>query len=342
MEAAQHFDLTKNDYTKVVLRWRRMLLRLRAKAAWHARGLLLWLLPRPQLRYAPFPYPSISHTRHWQEQAESMTLQKPKALMVKHWQRARTQEPSVYTTKNLLDLGQFRNRAGLNFAFMEDNMLQGMLAARASKGLTAQLKRDAIQEAQLEAEAATKRGEKHDMVRSLIGPKGGLPTLKADLVKLASLLNIPVQTGMTVEDLKKACRPLVAEIAQKPTPSKASGSTSSTERHVPETSMARPSQAPETIGAKAKASPGVTAQELQEVLTTQDHKFQGMLNQVLQSISTLHQASHLPGPMTSGPMETEATMDFGWTQDEIQQMNRDYYQDDLEWRQANGIPPRDQ
>ena len=74
----------------------------------------------------------------------------------------------------------------------------------------------------------------------------------------------------------------------------------------------------------------------------QDHKFQGMLNQVLQSISTLHQASHLPGPMTSGPMETEATMDFGWTQDEIQQMNRDYYQDDLEWRQANGIPPRDQ
>lgn len=106
--------------------------------------------------------------------------------------------------------------------------------------------------------------------------------------------------------------------------------------------MARPSQAPETIGAKAKASPGVTAQELQEVLTTQDHKFQGMLNQVLQSISTLHQASHLPGPMTSGPMETEATMDFGWTQDEIQQMNRDYYQDDLEWRQANGIPPRDQ
>ncbi|CAK9035342.1 unnamed protein product [Durusdinium trenchii] len=333
MEAAQHFDLTENDYTKVVLRWRRMLLRLRATAAWHAHGLLLWLLPRPQLRYAPFPYPSISHTRHWQEQAESMTLQKPKALMVKHWQRARTQEPSVYTTKNLLDLGQFRNRAGLNFAFMEDNMLQGMLAARASKGLTAQLKRDAIQEAQLEAEAATKRGEKHGMVRSLIGPKGGLPTLKADLVKLASLLNIPVQTGMTVEDLKKACRPLVAEIAQKPTPSKASGSTSSTERHVPETSMARPSQAPETIGAKAKASHGVTAQELQEVLTMQDHKFQGMLNQVLQSISTLHQASHLPGPMTSGPMETEATMDFGWTQDEIQQMNRDYYQDDLEWRQ---------
>ncbi|CAK9020050.1 unnamed protein product [Durusdinium trenchii] len=306
-----------------------MLLRLRAKAAWHAHGLLLWLLPRPQLRYAPFPYPSISHTRHWQEQAESMTLQKPKALMVKHWQRARIQEPSVYTTKNLLDLGQFRNRAGLNFAFMEDNMLQGMLAARASKGLTAQLKRDAIQEAQLEAEAATKRGEKHDMVRSLIGPKGGLPTLKADLVKLASLLNIPVQTGMTVEDLKKACRPLVAEIAQKPTPSKASGSTSSTERHVPETSMARPSQAPETIGAKAKASPGVTAQELQEVLTMQDHKFQGMLNQVLQSISTLHQASHLPGPMTSGLMETEATMEVNEVYEEQWHRAMDHFQNEI-------------
>ncbi|CAK9095282.1 unnamed protein product [Durusdinium trenchii] len=160
-------------------------------------------------------------------------------------------------------------------------------------------------------------------------PKGRPANVEGRPGKLASLLNIPVQTGMTVEDLKKACRPLVAEIAQKPTPSKASGSTSSTERHVPETSMARPSQAPETIGAKAKASPGVTAQELQEVLTMQDHKFQGMLNQVLQSISTLHQASHLPGPMTSGPMETEATMEVNEVYEEQWHRAMDHFQNEI-------------
>ena len=32
----------------------------------------------------------------------------------------------------------------------------------------------------------------------------------------------------------------------------------------------------------------------------------------------------------------------GWSQAEIQEMNRDYYQQDAEWRLANGIPPRDQ
>jgi len=145
-QAHEHHDLTKFEYTKVVLRRRRLILRFREKAAWRGHGLLLWLLPRPHLRYAPFPYPSISHTKHWQDQAEAMYLQRPKALMHHHWRRARIQDVPVYTTKNLLELGQFRNRVGLDFAFMEDNLLQGMLAARSGKGIKAQLKREAIQE----------------------------------------------------------------------------------------------------------------------------------------------------------------------------------------------------
>lgn len=95
--------------------------------------LLLWLLQRPQLRYAPFPYPSVSHVKQWEDQAVSMTLQKPKAITHFHWQRGRVNK--VYTTKNLLELGQIRNRVGFQFAFMEDVLLQGTLAARAMKGL---------------------------------------------------------------------------------------------------------------------------------------------------------------------------------------------------------------
>ncbi|CAK9014856.1 Hypothetical protein (Fragment) [Durusdinium trenchii] len=99
--------------------------------------LLLWLLQRPQLRYAPFPYPSVSHVKQWEDQAVSMTLQKPKAITHFHWQRGRVNK--VYTTKNLLELGQIRNRA--------------------------------IQEAQIEAAALTRKGEEVDAVRRVVGPK---------------------------------------------------------------------------------------------------------------------------------------------------------------------------
>ena len=338
----EHHDLTKFEYTKVVLRWRRLILRFREKAAWHGHGLLLWLLPRPHLRYAPFPYPSISHTKHWQDQAEAMYLQKPKALMHHHWCRARVQDAPVYTTKNVLELGQFRNRVGLDFAFMEDNLLQGMLAARSGKGIKAQLKREAIQEAQIEAEEAAKRGEKQLAVRELIGPKGGLPTLKGDLVKLAALLNIPVDTKMTIDDLKKACRPIVQDILNKPgsKASSSTGSTSSTDKRLPSKAAAPKSIMPRD----AKSWWSERPRSSRSVDHARSHRFQQMLNQVLHSISTLHNARAGPDPTYNWSMSVDANMDeteHGWTAAEIRQMKRDYYEEDASWRRDNGIPPRD-
>ena len=40
-------------------RWGRFVSRLQARAQWHIRGVLLWLLQRPGLRYVPMPYPSV-------------------------------------------------------------------------------------------------------------------------------------------------------------------------------------------------------------------------------------------------------------------------------------------
>lgn len=336
-------DMTE-ETSRTIGRWRRMILRLRAKADWHAHGLLLWLLQRPQLRYAPFPYPSIQHVKQWEDQAVAMTLQQPKAIMHSHWQRGRVNQ--VYTAKNLLELGQFRNRVGLQFAFMEDVLLQGMLAARANKGVASQLKKEAIQEAQIEAKTLSLKGEREEAARQLIGPKGGLPSLKADLVRLATLLQVPVEPKMTIEQLKLACKPVVNELMQKP--KSHTGATSSTDPPmIGVKAKPKPSTAPPAMEAARRldAQQSLSVQDVHELMAAQDQKFQTMLNQVLQHVTTQPAPKAWCGhPMLSGWDRPDAEMpegEYGWSQAEIQQMNADYYQDDLEWRNANGIPPRD-
>lgn len=47
------------------------------------------------------------------------------------------------------------------------------------------------------------KGNQEEMVRQLVGPRGGLPSLKADLVRLATLLHVQVDPKDTVDQLKK-------------------------------------------------------------------------------------------------------------------------------------------
>ena len=112
-------------------------------------------------------------------------------------------------------------------------------------------------------------------------------------------------------------------------------------------------KAPSAVGAYQKAGfptpskapePGISASEVQQLLAQQEQRFQSMLNGVFQHMMT-------PGAVGVPPISQtlDATMGqppaeelHGWSQDEIQQMNRDYYEQDAEWRTANGIPPRDQ
>lgn len=166
-------------------RWERMFRRIGVRALWHAHGLLLWLLRRPWLRYVPYPYPSVGSVDQWELQCDLMVANH--ALSKKHLIRAR--QIRVFTARNLQEARWFRDRVGWDHAFVEDPLLEGMLLARSSKRVTAKLRAAALAESKQEAERLVQKGQSEEAVRSILGPRGGLPSLKSDLVKLCHLLH---------------------------------------------------------------------------------------------------------------------------------------------------------
>ena len=121
------------------------MLRQATRAVWHIQGMLLWLLQRPYLRYAPFPYPSVQSPEQWRLQSEQMISNRSLA----HRHAIRAKQCNAYTAKNLQEAGWLRNRLGLSMAFLEDPMLTGMLAARSNKGSASRLRKAAIEEASI-------------------------------------------------------------------------------------------------------------------------------------------------------------------------------------------------
>ena len=69
---------------------------------------------------------------------------------------------------------------GLDTAFCEDPVLQGFKLAKSAKGLSQRVKSAALAEAKQKAQEAEHRGEQDELARALIGPRGGLPTLRKD------------------------------------------------------------------------------------------------------------------------------------------------------------------
>ena len=172
--------------TRAVRRWSRFLQRLRARAQWHIGGVLLWLLQRPSLRYVPLPFPSVSTVAAWKLQAENMVQRG--TLARRHHERAL---PSL-TASRLVEASWLRDRLGLRLSFLEDPLVDGMLAAGASTGRGKSLKA-----------AVLRKLGRDEAVKSFLGPKGGLPTLKA---KLATLLHVEAEAKDTVDSLKKKIR----------------------------------------------------------------------------------------------------------------------------------------
>ena len=153
----------------------------------HTRGLAL-ALAATSLRWVPVPYPATSDTKQWRQQAESMVANG--SLAKCHLTRA--QQVGAFTAQNLKDAVFLRNRMGFNSAFIEDSLLTGMLAARATKGLASRIRADAIQEAQKEAKRLKDEWKLTAAAREQIGPRGGLPVLRQDLLRLAALLHVEV------------------------------------------------------------------------------------------------------------------------------------------------------
>ena len=68
----------------------------------------------------------------------------------------------------------------------------------------------ALAEAQHEAQQLASRMECLEAARQMIGPRGGLPNLKGDLVRLATLLHVSLYGDETVEKIKGKIRPTLA------------------------------------------------------------------------------------------------------------------------------------
>ena len=126
---------------------------------------------------------------------------------------------NLFTPANLGECVFLRGHLGLRTSFCEDPMLEGMLEAVPMKGMTATLRKAAQEEALKEAQKIKGASKREAEARTLIGPKGGLPTLRKDLLRLAALLNVEVAEKDTIEVLKEKVRPIVNVLKEQPTAS---------------------------------------------------------------------------------------------------------------------------
>ncbi|CAL1174258.1 unnamed protein product [Cladocopium goreaui] len=143
-----------------------------------------------------------------------------------------------------------------------------------------QIKRDVIKEAQQKAVVAFQKGKAEDEARSLIGPRGGLPTLRQDLVRLAALLKVNVTDKMTVPEIKEAVRPSVELLKNQPK-SKAQAPAEPRFKAPP----AQLAKAPSVTRSSASSLP----LEVQSQIQVQQKQFQEMMNQVAMALTQLHQ-----------------------------------------------------
>ena len=90
-------------------------------------------------------------------------------------------------------------------------VILGIRATRAPKGVRAKLTQNVIEEAQNSVPA-----DREKAARELIGPRGRLPSLKKDLIRLCVLMKVPVLENDTVEKIRKKLTPLVRALALKP------------------------------------------------------------------------------------------------------------------------------
>jgi hypothetical protein len=269
--------------------------------------MLLWLLQRPHLRFLPVPYPSVITIDQWLLQSEQMRSNME--FRFRSWPRrwtSKARQNGSFTLGNMIELNGFRSRQGLKMTFLEDPLLMGMMAARQVKGAAAAMRKAALQEAQAQAKKTEERGQKTEAIRQLIGPKGGLPTLKADLLRLAALLHIIVPEKATVEDLKALCRPLVNELKmdskQPASTVAASGSSSSGLTVEPKAKMKAPPPGMKRPGMEITEREVVqNTHDMQVLLANQEERFQAMLTQVMQHV--MHMANN-QFRATPGELET--------------------------------------
>lgn len=207
-------------------------------------------------------------------------------------------------------------------SFLEDPVLAGMMLAKGAKGLRTTLRHEAIKEAKSEALAAQKAGKQEEQARELIGPRGGLPTLKKDLLRLAALLNLELDGKETVDQLRAKCKPAVDLIKHGGGFSKkgASSAKSSEDSFVaPATPKPLRDQGPQTpqpsplLSTSSRTEGSVTLEQVQVLMAEQGQQFQNMMSQVMTHMMTMAgqpPMSQFSMPMTSPPADIPSDVEM--------------------------------
>ncbi len=197
-------------------------------------------------------------------------------------------------------------------------MWKGCWQSRRLKGANTRLRAAQRQQAQEEASQALKDGREVEMVRSLIGPRGGLPQLKQDLLRLAALCHVELKGDETVEKLKTLVRPVVQTILQKnPVKSEAKPESPTLALKSPKSPMAE-------VGSPAGSSPqSVDMGQVQVLLDRQEERFQTMMSQVMQHVM---QVVPNPNPnvspaVVSSPSWHHIGEDLGLSPEEAEEIN---------------------
>ncbi len=118
-------------------------------------------------------------------------------------------EQGVFTVVVLKEAIALRSKLGLRMSFLEDNtvLLFGIEALR--KKPRARLQAALVEETQRLLKLSDEDQERR--LLTLMGPRGGLPWLKSELIELATLLHT-VDPGDTVEVIKMKVKPTVESL----------------------------------------------------------------------------------------------------------------------------------
>ena len=188
------------------LRWKRMIGRLLERKRWHWIGVKLWLLQRPHLRYLPLPLPMVATLDEWTKQTNDQVNRR---TWPRSWRQRALNKMSML---HLRDCQTLRSRMGLELGFMEDEavmfglkMLKRPRRARQQGALVA--------ETQLALRDLD--GRREELAKELLGPRGGMPRNKGELIKLACLCHVEVGDKDTVDMLREKLRPTVEMLMNK-------------------------------------------------------------------------------------------------------------------------------
>ena len=140
---------------RMLARWSRMLLKFVRRREWRYRGLLLWLVARPSLRFLPFPWPSCHTVQQYAEQPRRRGAP-----------QAAHREISAAELKDLIFLHQ---KVGNDDAFPGNQQGEQALSIVTSP-------RRAMQRVKwLAAQERVRDVSDLEVINPVIGPKGGVP-----------------------------------------------------------------------------------------------------------------------------------------------------------------------